>query len=45
MLKLLLWCGVSVILMYLSRAALRSPRSHGFYRLFAWEAMLGLFLF
>jgi len=31
-------------LAYLSRASLRRPRSHGFYRFFAWEAILGLFL-
>jgi len=42
--KLLLWCGVSAILVYVSRATLRSPRSHGFYRLFAWEITLSLFL-
>ena len=31
-------------LIYVSRTALRDPRSHGFYRFFAWEAILGLFL-
>jgi protein-S-isoprenylcysteine O-methyltransferase Ste14 len=34
----------SVGLVYVSRASLRDPRSHGFFRLFAWEAILGLFL-
>jgi protein-S-isoprenylcysteine O-methyltransferase Ste14 len=34
----------SVVLITISRASLRQPRSHGFYRFFAWEAMLGLFL-
>ncbi len=34
----------SVGLMYVSRASLRAPRSHGFYRLFAWECILALFL-
>jgi protein-S-isoprenylcysteine O-methyltransferase Ste14 len=29
-------------LAYLSRASLRRPRSHGFYRFFAWECLLGL---
>ena len=29
---------------YLSRASLRTPRSHGFYRFFAWELILGLLL-
>jgi protein-S-isoprenylcysteine O-methyltransferase Ste14 len=27
---------------YVSRASLRQPRSHGFYRFFAWEAILAL---
>ena len=34
----------SIVLIYISRASLRQPRSHGFHRFFAWEAMLGLFL-
>ncbi len=29
---------------YLSRRSLRAPRSHGFYRFFAWESILALFL-
>jgi protein-S-isoprenylcysteine O-methyltransferase Ste14 len=32
------------LLIYISRASLRSPRSHGFYRFFAWEFILALFL-
>jgi protein-S-isoprenylcysteine O-methyltransferase Ste14 len=31
-------------LIYISRASLRAPRSHGFYRFFAWECLLALFL-
>jgi protein-S-isoprenylcysteine O-methyltransferase Ste14 len=31
-------------LAYLSRASLAAPRSHGFYRFFAWVAILGLAL-
>jgi len=31
-------------LLYVSRASLRSARSHGFYRFFAWELILVLFL-
>lgn len=31
-------------LAYVSRASLRQPRSHGFYRFFAWEAILVLAL-
>jgi protein-S-isoprenylcysteine O-methyltransferase Ste14 len=34
----------SIVLIYISRASLRQPRSHGFYRFFAWEVLLGLFL-
>ena len=29
---------------YISRASLLAPRSHGFYRFFAWEAILALTL-
>jgi len=29
---------------YISRASLRQPVSHGFYRFFAWESILALFL-
>ena len=42
--KLLVFTVVSIIFAYLSRASLRKPRSHGFYRFFAWESILGLFL-
>jgi protein-S-isoprenylcysteine O-methyltransferase Ste14 len=34
----------TVFLIIISRASLRAPRSHGFYRFFAWECILGLFL-
>lgn len=34
--------GLAVALVLLSRKALRDPRSHGFYRLFAFEAILAL---
>jgi protein-S-isoprenylcysteine O-methyltransferase Ste14 len=34
----------TVILVTISRASLRNPSSHGFYRFFAWETMLVLFL-
>jgi protein-S-isoprenylcysteine O-methyltransferase Ste14 len=34
----------SGILIWISRASLLQPRSHGFYRFFAWEAILALFL-
>ena len=35
----------TVALIYISRASLRSPGSHGYYRFFAWESILVLFLF
>jgi protein-S-isoprenylcysteine O-methyltransferase Ste14 len=34
----------TLVLIYISRASLRSPHSHGFYRFFAWEFILALFL-
>lgn len=34
----------TIILVIISRASLRNPRSHGFYRFLAWEAILALFL-
>ncbi len=34
----------SAALLYISRAALRRPGAHGFYRFFAWEGLLILFL-
>lgn len=42
--KALLFSLGTIILTYVSRASLRAPRSHGFYRFFAWEAMLALLL-
>ena len=34
----------TLLLAYFSSASLRHPRSHGFYRFFSWEMMLGLVL-
>lgn len=34
----------SALLLWLSRKPLRCPGQHGFYRFFAWEAILGLFV-
>jgi protein-S-isoprenylcysteine O-methyltransferase Ste14 len=42
--KLIAFVVLSAGLVYLSRASLRAPRSHGFYRFFAWEFILALFL-
>ena len=44
MLKLVIFAVASAGLAYISRASLRAPRSHGFYRFFAWECILALFL-
>jgi protein-S-isoprenylcysteine O-methyltransferase Ste14 len=33
---------LSAAILYVSRTALRHPRSHGFYRFFAWECIAGL---
>ncbi len=44
MLQTALFLVGTLILAYISRANLLAPRSHGFYRFFAWEAILGLFL-
>jgi protein-S-isoprenylcysteine O-methyltransferase Ste14 len=35
---------VSLIIIAVSWKSLHQPRSHGFYRFFAWEAILGLFV-
>jgi len=42
--KIAIFGIASAFLIYVSRASLRQPRSHGFYRFFAWESILVLFL-
>ncbi len=42
--KIAAFLVLSLVLAYISRASLRAPRSHGFYRFFAWEFILVLFL-
>lgn len=44
MFKFVAFLVSSASLIYLSRASLRAPRSHGFYRFFAWEFIVALFL-
>ena len=44
MLKIVAFILLSLVLVYISRSSLRAPRSHGFYRFFAWEFILALFL-
>jgi protein-S-isoprenylcysteine O-methyltransferase Ste14 len=42
--RLILFVAASALLLYASRKSLKAVRSHGFYRFFAWEAILGLIL-
>ena len=44
LLKLILFAVVSIWFVYVSWKPLRVVRSHGFYRFFAWEAILALIL-
>jgi len=44
MFKLIIFVVASTGIAYVSRASLRAPRSHGFYRFFAWELILALVL-
>ncbi|MFC2023322.1 methyltransferase family protein [Chloroflexota bacterium] len=41
MVKVVVFVLASLALAYVSRASILVPRSHGFYRFFAWEAILG----
>ena len=42
--KWIVFALATIPIVYISRASLRNPRSHGFYRFWAWEGILGLFL-
>jgi protein-S-isoprenylcysteine O-methyltransferase Ste14 len=42
--KLVAFLILSAGLIYISRASLRAPRSHGLSRFFAWEFIVALFL-
>jgi protein-S-isoprenylcysteine O-methyltransferase Ste14 len=42
--KLCVLTIATILLIYISRASLRKPGSHGFYRFFAWECILVLLL-
>jgi protein-S-isoprenylcysteine O-methyltransferase Ste14 len=49
MVKLVAFLAITALLVYISRAVLfqnqpKTPRSHGFYRFFAWEFIVALFL-
>jgi protein-S-isoprenylcysteine O-methyltransferase Ste14 len=43
-LKILFFVAASLPLIFISRASLKKPGSHGFYRFFAWEVILALVL-
>ena len=42
--KWIVFALATIPIVYVSRASLRHPRSHGFYRFWTWECILGLFL-
>ena len=42
--KIIVFIISTAILIYISRASLREPPAHGFYRFFAWEFILLLFI-
>jgi protein-S-isoprenylcysteine O-methyltransferase Ste14 len=43
MIRAIVFAVLTAGLAYLSSTSLRAPRSHGFYRFFAWELILALF--
>ncbi len=44
MVRVIIFLVLTAAFAYLTRASLRSPRSHGFYRFFAWECIVLLVL-
>jgi protein-S-isoprenylcysteine O-methyltransferase Ste14 len=42
--KWIVFLVVTLGIIWISRKSIRDPKSHGFYRFFAWEIILGLFL-
>ncbi len=42
--QIVVFIVATAILIYISRASLANPRSHGFFRFFAWELMTALIL-
>ena len=44
MYKLIAFAMLSLGILYISRGSLRAPRSHGFYRFFAWELIAALLI-
>jgi protein-S-isoprenylcysteine O-methyltransferase Ste14 len=44
MIETILFIAGSIFIIWISISSLRRPGSHGFYRFFAWEIILGMFL-
>lgn len=44
MIQWIIFGAVSLLIVVISWKSLRNPHSHGFYRFFAWEAILALFV-
>ncbi len=44
MIETILFIAGSIFIIWISTPSLRRPGSHGFYRFFAWEIILGMFL-
>jgi protein-S-isoprenylcysteine O-methyltransferase Ste14 len=44
MIETVLFFAGSIIITWVSNPSLRRPRSHGYYRFFAWESIWGMFL-
>jgi protein-S-isoprenylcysteine O-methyltransferase Ste14 len=44
MIEAILYIASSLFIVWISIPSLRQPGSHGFYRFFAWEVILGMFL-
>lgn len=44
MVRIAIFAAISTAILYISRASLLRPQSHGFYRFFAWESILALVL-
>jgi len=42
MVKFVVFVVTTILIAYISREPLRNPRTHGFYRFFAWETILAL---
>jgi protein-S-isoprenylcysteine O-methyltransferase Ste14 len=44
MIETIIFAMGSIVIFWISIPSLRQPRSHGFFRFFAWEIILGLFV-